>query len=63
MAATKRIKLLKPWTLFAAGAEVEFQTSIADLLILRGRAEEVKEAPTPALRKRLKKVRGNKGKS
>lgn len=55
--ATKRIRLIKPWTLFAAGAEVEFQTSVADLLIQRGRAEEVKQSPAPVSKKALKKAR------
>lgn len=54
--ATKRIKLLKPWTTFAVGAEVEFQTSVADLLIQRGRAVEVKETPATVSRKALKKA-------
>jgi hypothetical protein len=46
--ATKRIKLLKPWMMSPAGAEVEFQTSVADLLIQRGRAVEVRPtAPVP----------------
>jgi hypothetical protein len=56
--ATKRIKLLKPWMMTPAGAEVEFQTSVADLLIQRGRAVEVKPPepkPEPAPPKISKK--------
>jgi len=58
--ATKRIRLIKPWQMTPAGAEAEFQTSVADLLIQRGRAEEVKPAPTPA--PKPKKVKKSKRK-
>jgi hypothetical protein len=39
--ATKRIKLIKPWQVHPAGAEVDFPVPIADLLIERGRAEAI----------------------
>jgi len=60
MMATKRIKLIKAWNMFAPGAEVEFQTSVADLLIQRGRAEEVKpvQAPAPVIKPKKSKRKG-----
>lgn len=66
--ATKRIKFIKAWNMTPAGAEMELDAPIADLLICRGRAEEIKEvqaqSPTPkiTLKKRLKKARGIRGK-
>lgn len=63
--ATKRIKFIKPWNMTAAGAEMELDTPIADLLISRGRAEEIKEAQALAPvknAKRLKRSHRNKGK-
>jgi hypothetical protein len=48
VATKKRVKFLKAWQMVSAGAEMELDAPIADLLIQRGRAIEVKaEAPLP----------------
>lgn len=71
--ATKRVKFLKPWQMTPAGAEMELDAPVAELLIIRGRAEEIKEAPAAlppktlkidpkALKRALKKARLNNSK-
>lgn len=53
MAATKTIKLIKPWHLHPAGQVLTVDAPVADLLIESGRAEEIK--PESADRKSNKK--------
>jgi hypothetical protein len=57
--ATKRVKFIKPWQMTPAGAEMELDAPVADLLIKRGRAEEVKEPTAPLSKKALKKLKRN----